>query len=160
MGWRKWRSSPSLNHQADLGKQVEPRASRIGVGGPYGTLRKGECSCILCSFAPNPTSSSSPPGTVKTSSSPPLPRYSHSAHIFDGNNLTQNLPDLGKPAQRAQQLHHPHQCAAHAQVDHLALLFQCEILIVRSRRPSLASGPAFSHLSRSEPSDENYVKVN
>jgi len=28
----------------------------------------------------------------------------------------------------------------------------------RSRRPSLASGPAFSHLSRSEPSDENYVK--
>jgi cAMP-specific phosphodiesterase 4 len=28
----------------------------------------------------------------------------------------------------------------------------------RSRRPSLASGPAFTHLSRSEPSDENYVK--
>ena len=59
MGWRKWRSSPSLNHQADLGKQVEPRASRMGVGGPYGTLRKGECSCILCSFAPNPPSFSS-----------------------------------------------------------------------------------------------------
>ena len=63
MGWRKWRSSPSLTHQADLeqralGKQVDPRASRIGVGGPYGTLRKGECSCILCSFAPNPTLSS------------------------------------------------------------------------------------------------------
>ena len=69
-----------------------------------------------------------------------------------------NLSDLGKFAQRSQQLHHPHQCAAHAQVephpgDHHSLL------IARSRRPSLASGPAFTHLSRSEPSDENYVKV-
>ena len=33
------------------------------------------------------------------------------------------------------------------------------IVVARSRRPSLASGPAFTHLSRSEPSDENYVKV-
>ena len=69
-----------------------------------------------------------------------------------------NLSDLGKFAQRSQQLHHPHQCAPHAQVephpgDHHSLL------IARSRRPSLASGPAFTHLSRSEPSDENYVKV-
>ena len=72
MGWRKWRSSPSLTHQADLehralGKQVDPRSSRIGVGGgPYGTLRKRECSCILCSFAPNPTSHSSKKSTTGT----------------------------------------------------------------------------------------------
>ena len=67
MGWRKWRSSPSLNHQADLGKHVDPRASRMGVGGPlYGTLRKGECSCILCSFAPNPTSSHSSHSSKKS----------------------------------------------------------------------------------------------
>ena len=72
MNWRKWRSSPSLAHQADLESsksQGDHLDQRLGgsiqrsnldhrLGGPFGTLRKGECSCILCSFAPNSTVSS------------------------------------------------------------------------------------------------------
>ena len=72
MNWRKWRSSPSLAHQADLESskiQGDHLDQRLGgsiqgsnldhrLGSPFGTLRKGECSCILCSFAPNSTVSS------------------------------------------------------------------------------------------------------
>ena len=41
----------------------------------------------------------------------------------------QKLADLGKFAQRSQQLHHAHQCAAHAQVNSHENLHSLTVLI-------------------------------
>ena len=72
MGWRKWRSSPSLIHQTDLDSI---KATKTRVEGPYyGTLRKGKCSCILCSFAPTSTSTFTYSHPSKKSSTGSFPR--------------------------------------------------------------------------------------
>ena len=78
MGWRKWRSSPSLIHQTDL-DSIKATKTKTRVEGPYyGTLRKGKCSCILCSFAPTYTSTSTSTSTYshpsKKSSTGSFPR--------------------------------------------------------------------------------------
>ena len=112
------------------------------------------------------------PSLTQTAANPLFPQARWRPHrhplcpgtfpIFKGgNHLMQKLADLGKFAQRSQQLHHAHQCAAHAQVNSpiMRIITVWPFWSKRSRRPSLASGPAFTHLSRSEPSDENYVKV-
>ena len=108
MNWRKWRSSPSLIHEADLesskiqGRQENNLDHRLGA--PFGTLRKGECSCILCSFAPNSKVSSLKksktgtfPSSIRFPRIPPFLLQSSPSLISSGSSSSKSTSFFSSP---------------------------------------------------------------